>query len=134
GSLGNNIKAVRRHVNPEGRSGSRPLRKILAVVKANAYGHGAVPVARALARAGADWFGVTCTAEGIELREGKIRKPILVLTGFWPGEEKRLIEHELTPAITRREQLRPLESAAARVRRRIKLHVNIPTGMTPLGL
>src|SRR5207302_1445395 len=110
------------------------LRKIFAVVKANAYGHGAVPVARALASAGADWFGVTCTAEGIELREGKIRKPILVLTGFWPGEEKRLIKYELTPAITRCEQLRSLEGAASRARRRIKFHVKFQTGMNRLGL
>src|SRR5579864_998039 len=108
-ALAHNMKAIRRHVNPENGPGPRPQRKILAVVKANAYGHGAVPVARALARAGADWFGVTCTAEGIELREGKIRKPILVLTGFWPGEEKRLLDHNLTPAITRCDQLRLLE-------------------------
>src|SRR5437879_11986426 len=133
-ALAHNMKAIRRHVNPAGQSGSRPPRKILAVVKANAYGHGAVPVARALARAGADWFGVTCTAEGIELHEGKIRKPILVLTGFWPGEEQRLIEHELTPAITRCEQLGLLERAAARARRRIKFHVKFQTGMNRLGL
>jgi alanine racemase len=91
-------------------------------------------VSRALAKAGADWFGVTSTAEGIELREGKIRKPILVLTGFWPGEEKRLIQYDLTPAITRCEQLRFLERAAARARRRVKFHVKFQTGMNRLGL
>jgi alanine racemase len=134
-ALAHNIKAVRRHINSgETRSATRPQRKILAIVKANAYGHGAVPVSRALAKAGADWFGVTSTAEGIELREGKIRKPILVLTGFWPGEEKRLIQHDLTPAITRCEQLRFLERAAARSRRRVKFHVKFQTGMNRLGL
>ena len=134
-ALTHNIKAIRRHISAGGtRSSSQPPRKILAVVKANAYGHGAVPVARALARSGADWFGVTCTAEGIELREGKIRKPILVLTGFWPGEEKRLLEYNLTPAVTRCEQLRLLERAAARARRRIKFHVKFQTGMNRLGL
>src|SRR5260370_41612559 len=134
-ALTHNIKAIRRHISGGGtRSGSPRPRQILAVVKANAYGHGAVPVARALARSGADWFGVTCTAEGIELREGKIRKPILVLTGFWPGEEKRLIEYNLTPAITRCEQLRMLERTAARARRRIKFHVKVQTGMNRLGL
>src|SRR5689334_11309768 len=57
-ALAHNIKAIQRHVNPSGaHASSRPRRKILAVVKANAYGHGAVPVARALARSGADWFG-----------------------------------------------------------------------------
>lgn len=134
-ALAHNIKALRRHIDSgETRSAKRPQRKILAIVKANAYGHGAVPVSRALAKAGADWFGVTSTAEGIELREGKIRKPILVLTGFWPGEEKRLIQHGLTPAITRCEQLRFLERAAARARRRVKFHVKFQTGMNRLGL
>ena len=134
-ALAHNIKAIRRHIDSgEKHSTTRPQRKILAVVKANAYGHGAVPVARALARAGADWFGVTSTAEGIELREGNIRKPILVLTGFWPGEESRLIQNHLTPAITRCEQLRFLERTAARARRRIKFHVKFQTGMNRLGL
>ena len=134
-ALAHNLKAIRRHIDSgETRSATRSQRKILAIVKANAYGHGAVPVSRALAKAGADWFGVTSTAEGIELREGKIRKPILVLTGFWPGEEKRLIQHDLTPAITRCEQLRFLERAAARARRRVKFHVKFQTGMNRLGL
>src|SRR5487761_809991 len=134
-ALAHNIKAIRRHNDPgEKHSPTRAQRKNLAGVKDNAYGHGAVPVARALARAGADWFGVTSTAEGIELREGKLRKPILVLTGFWPGEESRLIQNHLTPAITRCEQLRFLERTAARARRRIKFHVKFQTGMNRLGL
>jgi alanine racemase len=107
-------------------------------VKANAYGHGAVPVAKALAKAGADWFGVTCTAEGAELREAGIRQPILLLTGFWPGEEQRLIEHHLTPAITQCEQLRYLERAAARAKRGkrgpLGFHLKIDTGMNRLGI
>ena len=85
GAIAKNLRAIRRHV---GRNC-----KILAVVKANAYGHGAIPVAKALAKAGADWFGVTCVEEGAELRASGIRQPILILTGFWPGEERRLIEH-----------------------------------------
>jgi alanine racemase len=133
GALKHNIKAIRRHISNGASNGGR-TRKILAIVKANAYGHGSVAVSRALAQAGADWFGVTCTAEGIELREEKIRKPILVLTGFWPGEEKRLIEHNLTPAITRCEQLRMLDRAAAKLRRRVKFHVKFQTGMNRLGL
>jgi alanine racemase len=134
GALTRNLRAIRRHVNPPGtpRSGQR---KILAVVKANAYGHGAVPVAHALARAGADWFGVTCSAEGIELREGGIRKPILLLTGFWAGEEKRILEHRLTPTVTRCEQLRLLERAARRARRGpVAFHVKIDSGMNRLGI
>src|SRR5580693_8865622 len=117
GALTHNLRAIRAHVNPSGpRRG--PRRKILAVIKSNAYGHGIVPVARALSKARADWFGVTCSAEGAELRESGIREPVLILTGFWAGEEKRILEHQLTPAIMRAEQLRLLERAAARSRRR----------------
>jgi len=136
-ALAHNLRAIRRQLDSgEMPRGSRRVRpKILAVVKANAYGHGAVPVARALARAGADWFGVTCSAEGIELRESGIRKPILLLTGFWPGEEKRLLEHRLTPTIIRCEQLRRLEKAAARARSGpVAFHLKIQTGMNRLGM
>ncbi len=132
GAIVKNFRAIRRHV------GRR--RKILAIVKANAYGHGAVPVAKALAKAGADWFGVTCVAEGAELRASGIRQPILVLSGFWPGEERRLLEHRLTPAITRIDQLRLLDRAVAseirsrRARGPYAVHLKIDTGMNRLGV
>ncbi len=137
GALVHNLRSIQRHLASRAKAaGSRAARpKILAVVKANAYGHGAVPVARALARAGADWFGVTCSAEGIELRDGGIRKPILLLTGFWQGEEKRLLKHRLTPAVTRCEQLWLLERAAARSRRGpLSFHLKIDSGMNRLGI
>jgi alanine racemase len=136
GALRHNLRAIRRHVNPPGTPGAR--RKILAVIKSNAYGHGIVPVARALSRARADWFGVTCSAEGAELRDSGIREPVLILTGFWAGEEQRLLEYRLTPAITRLEQLRLLEREAARpkYRRRgpVGFHLKIDSGMNRLGV
>ena len=127
-ALAHNLKVVRRHIGP------KP--EILAVVKSNAYGMGAVPVAKALQKAGADRFGVTCGDEGIELRESGIRKPILVLTGFWPGEENRFIKNNLTPTVTRLEDVRHLERAAkaARVKSRLRFHLKINTGMNRLGL
>ena len=70
-----NLAAIRKHV------GAR--RMVLAVVKSNAYGLGAVPIAKALAKAGTEWFGVTCANEAIELREAGIRRRILLLTGSW---------------------------------------------------
>jgi len=123
-----NLRMVRRHI------GAKP--EILAVVKSNAYGLGAVPVTRALEKAGAERFGVTCSNEGIELREAGIRKPILVLTGFWPGEEKRFLEHRLTPTVTRIEDVRLLERAAKSARRksRLRFHLKINTGMNRLGI
>ncbi|HTX15081.1 MAG TPA: alanine racemase [Candidatus Baltobacteraceae bacterium] len=127
-AIAKNLAVIRRHIGP------RP--KILAVVKANAYGLGAVPVSKALSKAGADQFGVTCQNEGIELRDAGIRKPILVLTGFWPGEERSFIRHGLTPTVTRLEDVRNLERAAkaARVKSPLRFHLKINTGMNRLGL
>jgi len=128
-----NLRVIRRHVGAN--------RKILAVVKSNAYGLGAVPISKALQKAGAEWFGVTCANEGIELRDAGIRKPILVLTGFWPGEEKRLIQNHLTPTVTRVDDVRYLERAAksihansARKSSRVRFHLKINTGMNRLGI
>src|SRR6202020_2913355 len=123
-----NLRVIRKQVGAE--------RKILAVVKSNAYGLGAVPVAKALQKAGVNWFGVTCANEGIELREAGIRKRILILTGFWPGEEKQLIENKLPPTVTRLSDLRHLERAAKslRVKSRVPFHLKINTGMNRLGI
>lgn len=127
-AMAKNLAVIRRHIGP------KP--KILAVVKANAYGLGAVPVSKALAKAGADRFGVTCQNEGIELRDAGIRKSILVLTGFWPGEEKSFIRHGLTPTVTRLEDVRNLERAAkaAHMKSPLRFHLKINTGMNRLGL
>jgi alanine racemase len=129
-----NLRAIRRHVGPH------PA--ILAVVKSNAYGLGSVPISKALQKAGVGWFGVTCTNEGLELREAGIRKRILILTGFWPGEEKRILENHLTPVVTRVDDLRHLERAAKSLRggkfsrshARAPFHLKINTGMNRLGI
>ncbi len=116
-------------------------RKVLAVVKADAYGHGGPPVARELERAGADCFGVTCVSEGAELRDAGIRRPILVLTGWWDGESKYLFEYGLSPAVHRMEDLAALETAAAAHARKIRrpkfrhpFHLKVDTGMNRLGI
>jgi alanine racemase len=130
-AIRHNLQVIRKHVGVK--------RKVLAVVKSNAYGLGAVPIAMALQRAGAEWFGVTCANEGIELREAGIRRRILVLTGFWPGEEKRLIQNGLTPTVTRVDDIRHLERAAKSARGRgksvgVAFHLKINTGMNRLGI
>jgi len=128
-AITNNLGVIRRHIGP------KP--EILCVVKSNAYGLGAVPVSKALQKAGVNWFGVTCSTEGIELREAGIRKRILVLTGFWPGEEKRLIQNNLTPAVVRVEDLRHLERAAKSMlgkSPRMRFHLKINSGMNRLGI
>ena len=123
--LKENLNIIRRHVGD---------RKVLCVVKADAYGHGAVPVARALEEAGADALGVACVAEAVELRRGGIRAPVIVLTGFFPGEERELLEHGITPGITEISQLERLEKAAAAAGRKVRLHVKFDTGMGRLGI
>src|SRR5580704_4603752 len=128
-AIEHNLKVIRNHLGPK-----KP--KILAVVKSNAYGLGAGPIAKTLQKAGTEWFGVTCANEGIELREAGIKKRILVLTGFWPGEEKRLIKHGLTMTVSRADDLKYLERAAksSRLKAKVPFHLKINTGMNRLGI
>ena len=85
-ALAGNFRAIRDYVNPPAEKRKTP-RKILSIVKGNGYGHGGPQVAKALEKAGSDWFGVTCTEEGIAVRKAGVRKPVLILTSFVPGEE-----------------------------------------------
>lgn len=129
-----NLRSIRNYVNPASEKRKSP-RKVLSIVKGNAYGHGAPASALALEKAGSDWFGVASAGEGIELRKAGVRKPILVLGGFWPGEEKNLLTHNLTPAIHRCEQLLAYEAAAAKLRKRnVPIQLKIDTGMNRLGI
>jgi alanine racemase len=133
-ALKQNLEAIRVYVNPKSEKRGTP-RKVLSIVKGNAYGHGGPDVSKALERFGSDWFGVASVGEGIELRKAGVRKPILVLGGFWPGEEKHLLEHHLTPAIHRCEHLALFNAAAAKARRkRVAIHLKIDSGMNRLGL
>jgi alanine racemase len=134
GALAHNLAAIRNYVNPPEEKRQAP-RKILSIVKGNGYGHGGPQIAKALERAGSDWFGVTCTEEGIAVREAGTRKPILLLTGFVAGEEARLLKHDLTAVVHRCDQLPLLERAAARGGRTpASFHLKIDTGMNRLGI
>lgn len=133
-ALQQNLDAIRAYVNPASEKRQTP-RMVLSIVKGNAYGHGGPEVSKALDKFGSDWFGVASAGEGIELRNAGVRKPILVLGGFWPGEEKNLIEHNLTPAIHRCEHLALFDAAAAKARKKhVSIHLKIDTGMNRLGI
>jgi alanine racemase len=133
-TLRQNFEAIRDYINPPSEKRKVP-RKVLSIVKGNAYGHGGPEVSKALDKFGSDWFGVASAGEGTELRKAGVRKPILVLGGFWPGEEQNLLAHELTPAIHRCEHIALFEAAAAKARKRhVKVHLKIDTGMNRLGL
>jgi alanine racemase len=130
-----NLRAIRDFVNPPDEKRKTP-RKVLSIVKGNAYGHGGPQVAKILEKAGSDWFGVTCTNEGIDVRKAGVRKPILVLTSFWPGEEANLLKYDLTPVVHRCEQLNALDRVAAKSspRKPVSFHLKIDTGMNRLGI
>ena len=133
-ALRQNFEAIRDYVNPPTEKRKTP-RKVLSIVKGNGYGHGGAEVSRALEKFGSDWFGVASAGEGMELRKGDVSKPILVLGGFWPGEEKNLIAHDLTPAIHRCEQLALFDAAAAKSRKKhVAIHLKLDTGMNRLGI
>jgi alanine racemase len=108
--------------------------ELMAVVKADGYGHGAVPVARAALEAGATWLGVALVEEGIALREAGIESPILVLSEVPRGCESAALDARLTPTVYTTEGLDGLVEAARRLDAPCAVHVKIDTGMHRVGL
>ena len=125
-NLAANFNRVRQRVTP--------VARVMAVIKANAYGHGAVPCARRLAREGADWFGVALPEEGIELRAAGITQPVLCLGGFWPGQAAACIQYNLTPVVYHLEMIDALNQAAANAGVVADVHFKVDTGMGRLGV
>lgn len=126
GNLRYNFGVIQRHV--------KPGVTICAVVKADAYGHGATECARALAEEGARWLGVTSLDEAIPLREAGIQTRILLMTGFWRGEEEEIVRLGLTPTVWEPGQVALLEKAAAGLGLRHAVHLKVDTGMGRLGV
>ncbi len=106
----------------------------MAVVKADAYGHGAVECAKRLEKEGIDWFGVALPEEGLQLRENQISKPILCLGSFWVGQENLLLENDLTAVIYNLDLAEKLDSAAKSKGIIAKIHIKIDTGMGRIGV
>ena len=107
---------------------------VCAVVKADAYGHGAMECARALQTEGATWLGVTSLDEAIPLREAGIESRILLMTGFWRGEESEIVRLRLTPTVWEPWHVESLENAAASGTVRQAVHLKVDTGMGRLGV
>jgi alanine racemase len=105
--------------------------ELMAVVKANGYGHGAPQVARAAIAGGATWCGVALVEEGLELRSAGVETPILVLSEFPPGSEAVALAHRLTPTLYSAAGLDRLADAA---RGRVAVHVKVDTGMHRVGV
>ncbi|MGA2694897.1 MAG: alanine racemase [Terriglobales bacterium] len=126
-TLQQNFRAVQAHI---GKGVT-----ICAVVKADAYGHGAVECSQALEREGANWFGVTGLDEAIPLRDAGITGRILLMTGFWRGEQEEIVRLGLTPTVWEPEQIELLERAAQRLKAASHaIHLKVDTGMGRLGV
>jgi alanine racemase len=107
---------------------------ILAVVKADAYGHGAVPVSLKLEKLGVEYLGVAIPDEGVELRKGGVKAPILILGGIYKEDGDRVLQYNLTPVVFQKEHLKALTKAAERRQRKVKVHLKVDTGMGRLGV
>ena len=107
---------------------------LLAVVKANAYGHGAVAVARAALAAGADRLGVICVDEGEQLRRAGITEPILVMGHTSAGEAQRLADLSLTPSVVSSEMALALARVASERGIEMPVHLKVDTGLNRYGL
>jgi alanine racemase len=126
GNLQQNYRSIRNYVG----NGVT----VCAVVKAYAYGHGAVECAKALEAEGATWLGVTSLDEAIPLREEGIAARILLMTGFWRGEEEEIVRLGLTPTVWEIGHIELLEKAAARVGvAQQAIHLKLDSGMGRLG-
>ena len=123
GVIADNFRVVRKAAG---------TRKVLAVVKADAYGHGVVPVARRLQAEGVDGFGVALAEEGLELREAGIDRAILVLNGINGGAHREIIAAGLTPVVYDISEARAFQAVSAD--RPIDVHLKVDTGMGRLGV
>jgi alanine racemase len=124
GALARNVQTLR---------GVAPGMALLAMVKANAYGHGATLVAPVLESLGVELLGVALVEEGLELRRAGVNAEILVLGGAYEGAWEALLEARLIPAVFREDQLEALEAAAKRMGARPDAHLKVDTGMSRLG-
>ncbi|HZC24248.1 MAG TPA: alanine racemase [Candidatus Binatia bacterium] len=125
-TLRQNFRTVQKHVGADA--------TVCAVVKADAYGHGAVECSRALEAEGARWLGVTSLDEAIPLREAGVRASILLMTGFWRGEETEIVRLHLTPTVWEPWHIESIENAAAALGARHPVHLKVDTGMGRLGV
>lgn len=125
GNLRNNIEQVQGKLSPGV--------KLCIPVKADAYGHGAVPVAHTAVDCGADYLAVAAVSEGVELRKAGITLPILVLSLPQPSEFTEIIERHLTPSLCDSELIKMLNVTATAMGRRVPIHLKVDTGMGRIG-
>ena len=125
-AIAHNVRELRRLTRPQAR--------VMAVVKANGYGHGALEVARTALANGAEWLGVARLAEAIPLREAGFGVPIMVFGYTPPADAGRLIDYDLRQSVYSLAAARAYSAAAAARSNRIRVHLKVDTGMGRLGM
>ncbi|HVL33679.1 MAG TPA: alanine racemase [Actinomycetota bacterium] len=126
------LAAIRRNVSRVA-AGLTPNTKVMAVVKANAYGHGDVEVARAALEAGASWCGVILVDEALRLRAGGVEAPILLLHEPPAERMEEALRNDLTPVVFTRKGIEAVSDAAAKLGRSAAVHLKLDTGLNRLG-
>ena len=112
----------------------KPGTKHCAVVKADAYGHGAVQVAQEVVRCGADFLAVALIQEAVELRKAGIKVPILILGTMTPGSEAAVVQYDIRQAVYNRQELIALNQAAEQQHKKAFIHLAVDTGMRRIGV
>src|SRR5678816_3541963 len=123
-ALAHNLRSIRTHVGVP----------VMGIVKANAYGHGLVPVALHLQAQGIEQLGVAFLEEGIALRQAGITIPILVLGGIFGPQVVQFIAHDLEITVSSLDKLRQVEDAAQALGRKAVIHLKVDTGMERIGV
>ena len=121
----NNLREIRKRIGPE--------RKVMAVVKANAYGHGAVQLARCAIGTEADWLAVATIEEANELKDSGIDAPILILGAILPQEAKEVVKRGFRAVVPSHEVAQALEKASRTLGTKAKVHIMLDTGMGRIG-
>jgi len=107
--------------------------KIIAEVKANAYGHGLLPVSRTLEDEGVDYFGVALLEEAVSLRKTGTKKPVLIQACVNPSAAEDIVMHNLTVSLSEMETARALSAAAKKLNRKAVVHIKVDTGLHRFG-
>ena len=123
-ALTHNLRTLRAHAGVP----------VMGIVKANAYGHGLVPVARHLQAQGVEQLGVAFLEEGVALRRAGVHVPILVMGGIFGPQAAQLIAEDLEITVSSLDKLRQVEAAAQALGRQATIHLKIDTGMERIGV
>jgi alanine racemase len=124
-AIGHNIAEIKKRIKPE--------TKLLAVVKADGYGHGAVEVSKVCLYNGADWLGVATCDEGVEIRNSGIQVPVLILSKTVEAQLEQVINYEITQTVYSYEMAKQLSDTAKKMGKTAFVHLKIDTGMSRIG-